>query len=819
MQQHPIKQQSQPQQPTGNINPIDMAHMGQLPQPVISTSTVGNTGVHPMSNGPMMDTHIQNRAPAMHQLGYGMPHHPHYGVPPHLMSFPMQTSYAGPSPMPTPQNPAIMTPRLPPELSPVRPLDIQNHNAAKVPISQPTSIIVAKPPGTIPTTVPMPPVVSAPIKRERRRLAIVDPKTKHVYTEDELKGSATSQSSTPAIDTSDPTTTTTTVTTNVTTTATTTTTTTTIATTTVTPAPTTISKEDHPISSNQQSLPESTSPVDSSKTAPTISNISAQKDTSNDHAQNLAPNVPSSTSPTSNSKSPVINNNLATTREQSTTSNAIEKTAPTITDSMQALSISASKTDASATINKPVVPANSTEAKTLQHDVVDDASPRVEEGDINKQELKSVGDKEDNHVSPNQAESSKKLNPALPYSDGQYSPLNPTGHRKYSMNFLKAVGKMLGLMPLDDREPYNDVFAPPYIQNHRDFGIPRRNSQQTLNNKQPVRRIIATQSLQPEFELKTVEKPWKPELEREKVKAIETVEAGGEIDTQRLLKLFRGHLNKITPQKYDSIIAKIEALNLTGDDRLKSVIDLVFDKAVDEPGFCELYARVSKVIASRNSQFNHHLLKKCQEEFETSDLYSGLNVEGREQDIENETDPAKKKLLSEELYEDMRLRRKKYLGTIKLIGEMYKLDLLVPKIIGFCIARLLDEASNENLECLCSLLTTVGPKMVSEKDELIKATVKNTLQVLGDIANSKKTDELFILESRIKFKILDTIDLSRKNWRPRMVENNPKKLSEIHEEIKPRQPNFPPRNSIKNNDPIGPAPRRNHSNQSFTSRR
>lgn len=415
----------------------------------------------------------------------------------------------------------------------------------------------------------------------------------------------------------------------------------------------------------------------------------------------------------------------------------------------------------------------------------------------NLESLKVSSDEKTSNESENSTPEKKTL-PNLPYEKDQFSPLNPTGSKRYSINFLKAVAKEMNI-ELDNSFSSNHRvdFVPHYVKD-RHFSmsqpIMRRSSQQAPNKP---RKVITTHSLQQEVELKTAEKPWKPELDDEKTKIIES----GQMDTTRLLKVFRGHLNKLTPQKYDSLIAKIAELDLDSPERLNSVIDLVFDKAVDEPGFCELYARMCRVIALKDTTFSFHLVKKCQEEFETADLYTGLRVDDRKIEIEQEVDLAKKKLLSEELYEDMRLRRKKYLGTIKLIGEMYKLGLLLPKIIGLCMNHLISEASNENIECLCSLITTVGANMAAEQDAAIKNSLKTTLQVLNEIANSKRTEE-FALESRIKFKILDTIDLSRRNWRPRMVENNPKKIEEIREEAKKEE-------MLRHQEQ-----HRNHSNQS-----
>lgn len=777
---------------------------------------VGGTGVHPMGNGPMIDTHMPNRIPIQAQWSQFVPSGVPFNMPAHMLHYPHLQNYTG-AHIPTP-NPAMMPTRLPIDMG-VRPYELQNPIPAKVPISQAAPIPAAKQPlGNVPPLAAQQLTPTVAPTRERRRLAIVDPKTKRELTEDELKGSEKSNTSTPTTDAG--LTPSKTATTTITSATIATTSTTTAKPSTVETTQTTTLKESETSSTNQPNVPEIL-PNNSRQTSlPPIPETSTQASSPEDQAQAIKGNVSPQTPSRTSLKSPTLDNKSEVAKEQSTTSNAIEKITSTITDSMQELSISASSNRASLVENKPEVLANLNDVKTSNSDETDHVISRSDDGDKTKHDSNSDGDREKNHVSADQPETPKKGLPNLPYSEGQYSPLNLTGHRRYTIEFLRAVGRLFGPVeeqhyPQLKRDPLLPRFMPDMPMNHRDnYGmpLPRRASQQTLNNKQPVRKIIATQSLQTEMEIKTAEKPWKPELETEKTKAIES----GEIDTQRLLKLFRGLLNKITPQKYDSIIEKIEALDLGGDDRLKSVIDLVFDKAVDEPGFCELYARMSKVIATRDSQFNHHLLKKCQDEFETSDLYCGLNVEGRENDIESESDPAKKKLLAEELYEDMRLRRKKYLGTIKLIGEMYKLGLLVPKIIGFCITRLLDEISNENLECLCSLIATVGAKMAREEEDNIKASIKNTLNVLNEIANNKKTNELFTLESRIRFKILDTIELSKRNWRPRMVENNPKKITEIHEDSnKSRMQNFP-RNNLKNND-VYP-PQRRPQNQSSTRR-
>lgn len=805
-QTEPVNINSQQQTPA-SINNHHPANITLAPMPpVISTAATGTTNVHQLGDGgPMLDPHMQSRLSLNQQQAFMYPHFVQNTAPFNpIAMMPFQitnlTPYH-PRPMPPP-SPSIMPARVPTDLGVRQPFDPPNPTAplsAKGPLGQPmpttgpsapaTAGGAAVPPPPVPAAVPKPPVAvtqqtnmiatSTPITplrpRERKALAIVNPVTKHVYTEDELKNSpSTGASPTPAT-TTNSTTTTPTITT--TTTAETPPTTVPLTTTTTTTLSQSQSSKDlsnaprispnEPQNSNQKE-PESDLKVTNSKTAEHLTSSEIEKkdelrpvhDELDSRKPEQEPVVVVEPVPAIVKEKPLENggDEFKVGEEKD------------LINDMSSLSIS--------------VNDNSSEAPTRSRDsskAVSKESSRApsKEPTQNSKEEPLKESTEDNYPKT----PVRKTNPNLPYEAGQFSPLNPNGRRKYSIAFLRAVEKEMTIDPESPNPPV-DHFVPHFVRNHGNYipsqPLTRRSSQQAINKP---RKIITTHSLQQEVELKTAEKPWRPELEAEKSKISED----SEMDTKRLLKVFRGHLNKLTPQKYDSLIEKIIALDLSGPERLSSVIDLVFDKAVDEPGFCELYARMCKMIANKNSQFCFHLVKKCQDEFETSDLYDGLNVDERKQDIDQEADVNKKKLMTEELYEDMRIRRRKYLGTIKLIGEMYKLGLLLPKIIGFCMSHLINEASNENLECLCSLITTVGAKMASEPEQDIKKFLKNILSALYEVVQSKKTSELFTLESRIKFKILDTIDLSKRNWRPRMVENNPKKIEELREEAREEQ--------------------------------
>jgi len=90
----------------------------------------------------------------------------------------------------------------------------------------------------------------------------------------------------------------------------------------------------------------------------------------------------------------------------------------------------------------------------------------------------------------------------------------------------------------------------------------------------------------------------------------------------------RSILNKITPEKFEKLSDQIVQSGIDSADLLRAVISLIFDKAVAEPTFCALYARLcvklSKALPEfpplegedKPMTFRRILLNTCQEEFE-----------------------------------------------------------------------------------------------------------------------------------------------------------------------------------------------------------
>lgn len=246
-----------------------------------------------------------------------------------------------------------------------------------------------------------------------------------------------------------------------------------------------------------------------------------------------------------------------------------------------------------------------------------------------------------------------------------------------------------------------------------------------------------------------------------------------------IFRRVRGILNKLTPEKFDKL--SLELLNVGIDSQvvLKGVILLIFDKALEEPKYSKLYAQLCHRLcedvpnfeppSSTISSFRRLLLNKCQDEFE--------NRSKATEAFDKKDGP-----LTEEECEQYHLAKEKMLGNIKFIGELGKLEMLHEGILHKCIQQLLEKKKNtqirdmaEDLECLCKIMSTVGPRLDTSK---AKAWID---QYFSRIESYARNEEL---PSRIRFMLQDVIELRANEWKPRRVasENGPKTITAIRQE-------------------------------------
>ncbi|XP_074860763.1 eukaryotic translation initiation factor 4 gamma 1 isoform X4 [Carettochelys insculpta] len=403
------------------------------------------------------------------------------------------------------------------------------------------------------------------------------------------------------------------------------------------------------------------------------------------------------------------------------------------------------------------------------------------------------------------------------YKEDQWKPLNPEEKKRYDREFLlgfqfifasmqkpeglpqisdvvldkvSATTRLVNKTPLRPLDPIRlsgmncgPDFTPSFANLGRPAmgsrgppaGLGPRRSQQS-QRKEP-RKIIATVSLNEDIKLNKAEKAWKPSSKR----AAEE-EDPDNIKTQDLFRRVRSILNKLTPQMFQQLMKQVTELSIDTEERLKGVIDLIFEKAISEPNFSVAYANMCRCLMGLKVpttdkptvtvNFRKLLLNRCQKEFE-KDKDDDEIFEKKQKEMDEAATPEEKTRLKEELDEARDKARRRSLGNIKFIGELFKLKMLTEAIMHDCVVKLLKNHDEESLECLCRLLTTIGKDLDFEK---AKPRMDQYFNQMEKIIKEKKTS------SRIRFMLQDVIDLRRNSWVPRRGDQGPKTIDQIHKE-------------------------------------
>jgi len=207
--------------------------------------------------------------------------------------------------------------------------------------------------------------------------------------------------------------------------------------------------------------------------------------------------------------------------------------------------------------------------------------------------------------------------------------------------------------------------------------------------------------------------------------------------------------------------------------------------------FSQTYGQLCKVLQqikvqqredpTKSITFRTMLLTRCQKEFDT-DYFQDINYDKMLQEIEECQEEQKKRELKELCDEKLFKAKRRSLGNIRFIGELFKLGMLTEGIMNNCIDRLLkQENDEENLECLCRLLSTIGKEVDKQSNAALMKGYFEKLEKITKKNDSKK------VSARIRFMILDVIDLRRNLWVPRRKDNNPRRIEEIRREAEEEQ--------------------------------
>merc|ERR1719431_1146988 len=471
--------------------------------------------------------------------------------------------------------------------------------------------------------------------------------------------------------------------------------------------------------------------------------------------------------------------------------------------------------------NENITPIKSLEVPVKEEAVLTESEEVVEHkmtnGEATEEEINTENTAEinDNVVDDKNSVVLNGLTDKLPYRDDQWSPANTEGKKQYDRDFLLQLQKNPLSLQKPQKMPDMEIIlpeadllrnvssapnltkfdmTPQYIKSSTSHnrGTPGRRDSRRKESSAAAGRLatpVKVNSLQrEEVNLKQAENAWKPGVAKKKVAGEEEKDV-----LDDLSKKIRSILNKLCPQKFDILVNQFKELVMDTKAMMTRGMELVFEKALDEPIFSVAYARMCREMSLKKAvdedgkevNFRALLITRCQKEFMT-DYMDGLDQEEYKNNIAKATTDDEKKLISAQFAATELKLRKRSLGNIRFIGELYKIGMLTGRIMHECIKKLLKTTDEESLECLCRLVTTVG-------EQLDKETI-NTLATKGPASGFTSLDDYFVsmkeitgnkkISARVRFLMQDVIDLRKLKWVKRREDAGPKTIEQIHEQAK-----------------------------------
>eukprot|EP01107_Rhizomastix_libera_P003224 TRINITY_DN1556_c0_g1_i3.p1 TRINITY_DN1556_c0_g1~~TRINITY_DN1556_c0_g1_i3.p1 ORF type:complete len:1065 (+),score=486.32 TRINITY_DN1556_c0_g1_i3:120-3314(+) len=221
-------------------------------------------------------------------------------------------------------------------------------------------------------------------------------------------------------------------------------------------------------------------------------------------------------------------------------------------------------------------------------------------------------------------------------------------------------------------------------------------------------------------------------------------------------------LNKLTDSTFNELQEDLLKVKIDSIELFNNMIGNIFSKAVMEAKFAELYALFCKHYSEKvvvdvsgkqviddllvepgpgKKLFRRLLLAKCQSEFESTKWRDHSSLDS---------------LPPNEKAEKIFILRKQFLGTVRFIGELFKVGLVARSSIHEIIQSLLSVADEYNVEAVYHLFTMTGPFLETDQESARVIDIySNRMQEF--VSKS-------LIPNRVRFMLQDAIYLRKNKW-------------------------------------------------------
>lgn len=263
--------------------------------------------------------------------------------------------------------------------------------------------------------------------------------------------------------------------------------------------------------------------------------------------------------------------------------------------------------------------------------------------------------------------------------------------------------------------------------------------------------------------------------------------------SEQRLRTVQSALNKLTEQNYEAILTSIRTPELIYDEAVcNGAVNIIFNKAVAEPVFSGLYARVIEDI----THYERSLRSDAEKNFQpvnddaAGDQSVSTDAAGSScgNDAENggRTDPEREKAelnksvvrlavinrcqsffeafveqgppCDEEEAENL---KKRNMSNIKFVGELYMRSCISDKVIGIVCDMVfgeLDTLTDVNVEMVINLLSVVGKKY----EDCIQECREKRDQIWERMSEAQDRKQL---STRIRFLIQNLLERRADGWK------------------------------------------------------
>lgn len=257
-------------------------------------------------------------------------------------------------------------------------------------------------------------------------------------------------------------------------------------------------------------------------------------------------------------------------------------------------------------------------------------------------------------------------------------------------------------------------------------------------------------------------------------------------ELERYWLLVNGLLNKLTPEKYDSLVPKILAPELgvlETEEKTGKLIEGMFVQAIANPLYVATYASLAFDITHKEKELNAQAGGQGLSSFRKSLISVVQSEYESRRDEMQKAEKTDDEQLRAEMFNKVRKRK---LGTMSFVGQLYIKKLVSDKIAHFIVADLLfgkeyapkpEEDSffpeEGDLDCLLELYFVIGATIEAFAEEAKKKGNSdpywkiqqyvykfNLIISATDPADPKKKR----YQNRLRFRVQDLLDARKKGW-------------------------------------------------------